>query len=146
MVAAQKKRLRYRQPAEQPVYRQPKRRGVSDGAVGWARRVAWPGRVFFVLVVVPVLLMLGSIYIHTVAAGLAAEAARLEEEKTTTEDEGERLEVRLTELSEPGRIRKLAKENLWMEDPGGKNLMTHDGSDGEDVANGGGEKDKRTGE
>jgi cell division protein FtsL len=99
-----------------------------------------------VLVVVPVLLMLGSIYIHTAAAKLAAEAVRLEEEKVWAEGEGERLKVQLTELSEPGRIRKLAKESLWMDDPGGKDLMTHDGSDGEDVANGGGEKDKRTGE
>ena len=107
--------------------------------------MARSGRAFVVFVVVPVLLMLGSIYVHTVAAGFAREAARLEEEKARAEGEGERLEVRVTELSEPGRIRALARESLWMEDPGAKDLRTHDGRNGEDVINGG-EQGKRTGE
>ena len=96
----------------------------------------------FVLLAVPVLLMLGSVYMHTVAAQLKGEAARLEEERNRAEGEGERLEVRLTELLEPGRIRALARENLGMQDPG-KDLY---GNDGEDVAGDGGEKDKATGE
>jgi cell division protein FtsL len=101
--------------------------------------------VFVLLVVVPVLLMLGSVYVHTAAAGLGAEVARLEEEETRAEDEGERLEVKITELSEPGRIRALAKRDLDMRDPDGKDLEVYDGSDGEDVVDGGGEK-KETGE
>ena len=96
--------------------------------------------------VVPLLLMLGSVYAHTVASELGGEAAQLEEEKAMAESEGERLEVRVTELSEPGRIRSLARDNLGMQDPGGKDLKTY-GSDGEDVAaNGGGEKNEGAGE
>ncbi|MDP8925982.1 MAG: cell division protein FtsL [Actinomycetota bacterium] len=122
-------------------------RGVSKemtGRVG--RRGAWKGRrVFVVLVVVPVLLMLGSVYVHNVAAGLKGETARLEEEKARAESEGERLDVRITELSEPQRIRAMARKQLQMRDPGGKELETY-GRDGEDVANGGGEKKKETGQ
>jgi cell division protein FtsL len=92
-----------------------------------------------VLVVVPVLLMLGSVYVHTVAVGLKEKAAQLEEEKTGAEGEGERLEVRVTELSEPGRIRGLARKNLQMRDPDSKELETY-GNDGEDVANDGEQK------
>ncbi|HZY57541.1 MAG TPA: cell division protein FtsL [Rubrobacteraceae bacterium] len=97
----------------------------------------------FVVLVVPVLLMLGSVYAHNVAADYGREVARLEEENARAENEGKRLEVRITELSEPGRIRALARENLQMRDPG-EDLRTQ-GSDGEDMANGGGEKDKGTG-
>ena len=98
-----------------------------------------------VLVVVPVLLMLGSVYVHNVAAGLKGETARLEEEKARAESEGERLDVRITELSEPQRIRAMARKQLQMRDPGGKELETY-GRDGEDVAIGGGEKKKETGQ
>lgn len=94
----------------------------------------------FVVLVVPVLLMLGSVYVHTMATALKGEADRLEEEKAIVEDEGEQLEVRITELSEPGRIRELARKNLGMRDPG-KDLITY-GSDGEDVVDEGGEKNK----
>ena len=98
------------------------------------------------MLVVPLVLMLGSVYAHTVASELGGEAAQLEEEKAMAESEGERLEVRVTELSEPGRIRSLARDNLGMQDPGGKDLKTY-GSDGEDVAaNGGGEKNEGAGE
>lgn len=89
-------------------------------------------------------MMLGSVYTHTVASELGGEVAQLEEEKATVESEGERLEVKVTELSDPGRIRSLAKDNLGMQDPGGKDLKIY-GSDGEDVANGGGEKNKGAG-
>jgi cell division protein FtsL len=138
-MAAPQRRLRYESPVGRPV------RGWLEGrgAPGRAQKRAWPrgawlGRVLMVLVV-PVL-MLGSVYVHTVAAELEGEANRLEEEKALAESEGERLEVQVTELSEPGRIRKLAKENLGMQDPG-KDLMTY-GRDGEDVVSGGGEKEK----
>ena len=102
------------------------------------------GRAFVALVLVPTFLMLGSVYLHTLATGLKGEAARLEEEKTGAESEGERLDVRVTELSDPGRIRALARKSLQMQDPGGSDLATY-GNDGEDVANGGGEKKKERG-
>ena len=98
------------------------------------------------LVVVPVLLMLGSVYVHTVVTELGEEVARLEEEESRAEDEGERLEVKVTELSEPGRIRALAKRDLDMKDPDGKDLETNGRSDGEDLVDGGGEKKKETSE
>jgi cell division protein FtsL len=130
-----------------PVQKRPEGRGVSQEATGrGGRRGAWKGRrAFVVLVVVPVLLMLGSVYVHNVAAGLKGETARLEEEKARVESEGERLDVRITELSEPQRIRVMARKQLQMRDPGGKELETY-GRDGEDVANGGGEKKKETGQ
>jgi cell division protein FtsL len=130
------------------------RKGDSSGGVPkkapggtskWKRRrEEWRGRRFVMLVIVPVLLMLGSVYVHTVAARLGDEVVRLEEEKKEAESEAERLEVRITELSEPGRIRALARGDLDMRDPNGEDLETYDGSDGEDVVDGGGEK-KETG-
>jgi cell division protein FtsL len=98
------------------------------------------------LVVVPIVLMLGSVYLHTVAVGLKEESIRLEEEKTEAEGEGERLEVQLTELSDPGRIRPLAEQSLQMRDPVAQDLETYDGSNGEDVVDGGGEKNEGTSE
>jgi cell division protein FtsL len=86
--------------------------------------------------------MLGSVYVHTVAARLEGEVARLEEQKNMAEGEGERLEVKLTELSVPERIRAQAKGNLGMRDPG-KDLY---GTNGEDLAVDGGEKDKALGQ
>ncbi len=94
------------------------------------------------LVVVPLLLMLGSVYLHTVASGLKGEAARLAEERARAEGEGERLEVRLTELSEPGRIRSLARKGLQMRDPGAQDFEAYDGIHGEDVVNEGEQKKK----
>lgn len=98
------------------------------------------------LVVVPIMLMLGSVYLHTVSVGLKEESIRLEEEKTKAEGEGERLEVQLTELSDPGRIRPLAEQSLQMRDPVAQDLETYDGSNGEDVVDGGGEKNEGTSE
>ncbi len=119
---------------------------APGGTPKWKRRrEAWRGRLFVMLVVVPVLLMLGSVYVHTVAARLGDEVVRLEEEKKEAESEAERLEVRITELSEPGRIRALARGDLDMRDPNGEDLETYDRSDGEDIVDGGGEK-KETGE
>ncbi len=138
-MAAPQRRYRAALPTEpaRPVRKRGPDRRPRD-AVEWRRR-------FAVLVVVPVLLMLGSVYVHNVAAGLKGETARLEEEKARVESEGERLDVRITELSEPQRIRVMARKQLQMRDPGGKELETY-GRDGEDVANGGGEKKKETGQ
>lgn len=140
-MAAPQRKVSYRpRLKEAPSARAPGK-GPVRGRTGLRR-----GRAFLALVVVPVVLMLGSVYVHTVAAGLGTEVARLEEEMAVAEGEGERLEVRVTELSEPGRIRDLAREDLGMRDPRGEDLEDYDGSYyGEDVADGG-EKQKGTGE
>lgn len=135
-MAAPQRRLVARPPVERPV-RGRKPEGRKSGAWSW--------RAFVVLVLVPVALMLGSVYAHTVEVGTGAEAARLEDEKATAEAEGERLEVRVAELSESGSIREAAKEDLGMRDPGGKDLGTY-GSEGEDVVDGGEESKKGAGE
>jgi cell division protein FtsL len=121
---------------ERPVRRRPEGWSTSKRAPGWT----WPrgarlGRAIVVLVA-PVLLMLGSVYVHTVASELKGDTVRLEDEKASAEGEGERLEVRITELSDPGRVRSLAKNDLSMRDAG-KDLETYS-SEGEDVTDGGG--------
>ena len=149
-MAAPQRRPRYRTSAGGAVRERDSPGGFPKKAPGGApkwkrRREVWRGRRFVMLVVVPVLLMLGSVYVHTVAARLGDEVVRLEEEKKEAESEAERLEVKITELSEPGRIRALARGDLDMRDPNGEDLETYDGSNGEDVVDGGGEK-KETGE
>ena len=96
------------------------------------------------LVVVPFVLMLGSVYVHTAAAGLQREAAVLQEEKARAEAEAERLEVKVTELSEPGRVRSLAEKDLGMRIPAGGDLKTYSGSEGKDLASEG-EEEKGSG-
>ena len=81
------------------------------------RKAAGRRRRFAMLVVVPVLLMLGSVYLHTVAAGLDAKAGDLEVRLDRVREEGERLEVRVAELSGAGRIREHAAEKLGMHEP-----------------------------
>ena len=123
-------------------------RGMPGGASRHAARArgqaARRRRAFLVLVVVPVVLMLGSVYVHTAAAELRGEAAVLQEEKARAEAEAERLEVRVTELSEPGRVRSLAEEDLGMRDPAGSDLKTYSGSEGEKRASEG-EEEKGSG-
>ena len=113
---------------EAPGGRAPRHAGRSKARAARGRRA------FLVLVVVPVVLMLGSVYAHTAAAGLRGEAAVLAEEKARAAAEAERLEVKATQLSEPGRVRDLAKRELGMRDPAGGDLKNYSGSDGEDVA------------
>ncbi|HKH76889.1 MAG TPA: hypothetical protein VKA51_08040 [Rubrobacteraceae bacterium] len=103
-----------------------------------------PWRAFVVVVMVPVLLMLGSVYVHAVAANLDAQAVRLGEEKARAEDEAERLEVKVTELSGPGRIRSLAGEDLGMRDPASEDLRTY-GGDGEGMTEDGTGEQKANG-
>ena len=103
------------------------------------RDVVGRRRQFAVLVVVPVLLMLGSVYLHTVSAGLTGRVALLEERLAQTRAEGERLEFRVAELSRADRVRPLAAEKLGMRDPGGKDLKPYE-VDREDGVRDGGEK------
>jgi cell division protein FtsL len=119
-------------PVARPVEkgRPPSRSAARQKAAGRRRR-------FAVIVVVPVLLMLGSVYLHTVAAGFAGKVAGLEERVVRAEIEGERLEVRVAELSGASRIRSLAAEKLGMRDPRAQDLEVYD-DDGEDGARNGG--------
>ena len=94
---------------------------------------------FAVVVVVPVVLMLGSVYLHTVAAGLTGEVAGLEERLDRAEAEGERLEIQVAELSGADRVRSLAAEKLDMRGPRGADLEVYY-EDGEDGTRRGGEE------
>ena len=87
---------------------------------------------FAILVVVPVLLMLGSIYLHTVSAGLEGRAAGLEQELDTARAQGERLEVDVAKLSAADRVRPLARDKLGMRDAGSADLEVIDGGERED--------------
>lgn len=100
------------------------------------RRTTRPeGRVqrrrFVALVVLPVLLMLGSVYLHTVAANFGDRAMALEEKHAGLLVEKETLEVEVSELSAPGRIRSMARENLGMRSPGAEDMRAYDREDGE---------------
>jgi cell division protein FtsL len=103
------------------------------------KKTAGRRRRFAVIIVVPVLLMLGSVYLHTVSAELAGRVADLEERLARTEAEGQKLGVRVAELSGAGRIRSLAAEKLKMQDPDGGDLKVYD-KDGEDGTRNGGEE------
>jgi cell division protein FtsL len=83
------------------------------------------------LVVVPVLLMLGSVYLHTVATALDTRAAELGVKLDRAGEEGERLKVRVAELSGAGRIRELAAEKLGMHEPDSNALKVY-GNEAED--------------
>lgn len=95
------------------------------------RKAAARRRRFAMLVVVPVLLMLGSVYLHTVAAGLDARAVDLDVRLERAVEEGQRLKVRVAELSGAGRIKELAEQRLGMHEPGSKALKVY-GSEAED--------------
>lgn len=99
-------------------------------------------RRFAVLVVVPVLLMLGSVYLHTVSGGLQSREAALQEELDGTRAAGERLEVEVAELSAADRVRPLARERLGMRDAGSADLKVlgeqrEDGTQNEGESRGG---------
>jgi cell division protein FtsL len=96
-------------------------------------------RRFAVLVVVPVVLMLGSVYLHTVSARLAGRVAGLEEQLARAEASGHKLGLRVAELSGAGRIRSLAAEELGMKEPDAADLEVY-GKDGEDGITNGGEQ------
>ena len=133
-MAAPQRRYRASAPAR-PLVRPAKRAGGAAAR----RKAAGRRRRFAVIVVVPVLLMLGSVYLHTVSAGLTGKVAYLEERLAQTQAEGERLEVRVAELSRANRIRTFAAEKLGMQDPTGADLEVY-GGDGEDGVRDGGEE------
>jgi hypothetical protein len=120
-------------PVSRPV--EGKRPGDAARRGAAARR-----RRFAVVVVVPVLLMLGSVYLHTVSAALTGRTASLQERVTQAQSRGERLEVRVAKLSGADRIRPLAGEKLGMQEPSGDDLKTYE-PDREDGTRDGGEKE-----
>jgi len=87
---------------------------------------------FAVLVVLPVLLMLGSVYLHTVSAGLEARTEGLRSEVEAARAQGERLEVEVAKLSAADRVRPLAREKLGMRDAGSADLEVFKGGERED--------------
>lgn len=130
------------QPRPQESPPQDQRAGGRRGPETSRRqRVSAGHRRFFTLVVVPVLLMLGSVYAHTVAAGFSEKVAKLEGQNAGTRVEGENLEVRLAELSSPDRVLGLARKELDMREPDGMDLRVY-GGNGEDVSQHGGEQAK----
>jgi cell division protein FtsL len=106
-MAAPQRRYRATLPTE-PAWPAPSRAPQKAPERASRRKAAGRRRRFAMLVVVPVLLMLGSVYLHTVSAGLEARAADLGVELGRVQDKGERLQVRVTELSGSARIRELA--------------------------------------
>ena len=114
-MAAPQRRYRATLPTE-PAWPAPSRAPHKPPERASRRKAAGRRRRFAMLVVVPVLLMLGSVYLHTVSAGLEARATDLGVELGRIQDKGERLQVRVTELSGSARIRELAGK-LGMRQP-----------------------------
>jgi cell division protein FtsL len=101
----------------------PAQKRVKDRTL--RRKAARRRRRFAMLVVVPVLLMLGSVYLNTLAARLDARAAELDVRLDRARDVGERLEVKVAELSGAERIRALAAEKLGMHEPKSTTLKVY---------------------
>jgi cell division protein FtsL len=116
-------------PAQKSAEDRSRERTLRQKAAGRRRR-------FGLLVVVPVLLMLGSVYLNTVAAGLDARAAALDVRLDKATEVGERLEVRVAKLSGAERIRALAAEKLGMHEPKSTTLKVY-GERAEDGKNNG---------
>ena len=122
-MAAPQRRYRATLPTE-PAWPAPSRVPQRSPERVLRKRAAGRRRRFAMLVVVPVLLMLGSVYLHTVSAGLDARATELGEKLGRVQDEGERLQVRVTELSGSARIRELAGK-LGMRQPDSDTLRVY---------------------
>lgn len=105
------------------------------------KRAAANRRRFVILVVVPVLLMLGSVYLHTVSANLGDRVATLEEQNARASAVKETLDVQVSELSAPGRIRAEAHA-IGMKEPSSANLNLYENSREDGVRNGGEEAQK----
>ena len=121
-----------------PGYRPVRRRTGKPTRLAPQRKASAHRRQFSMLVVVPVLLMLGSVYLHTVSAELGDWVAVLEEQRVRAAAERERLDVQVSELSAPGRIRVEAQA-LGMREPDSTDLRVYE-SNGEDEIQNGGEQ------
>ena len=121
--------------------RRPGRRGPGSGLGKQARtdprkRAEAYRRRFALLVVIPMLLMLGSVYLHTVSANLGDRVAVLGEQNARASAEKETLDVEVSELSAPGRIRDAARA-IGMKEPGSANLNVYENSREDGIRNGG---------
>jgi cell division protein FtsL len=121
-MAASQRRHKATLPTEPAWPAQKNARGRSQDST---RKAADRRRRFAMLVVVPVLLMLGSVYLNTVAAGLDARAAELDVRLDRAREVGERLEVKVAELSGAERIVALAAEKLGMHEPKSNTLKVY---------------------
>ena len=121
-MAASQRRHKATLPTEPAWPAQKNARGRSQDST---RKAADRRRRFAMLVVVPVLLMLGSVYLNTLAAGLDARAAELEVRLDRAREVGERLEVKVAELSGAERIVALAAEKLGMHEPKSTTLKVY---------------------
>ncbi len=138
MAAPQRHEVRPAPPAR------PVRKGAGRPAIRAPQRRAAVRRWrFSILVVVPVLLMLGSVYLHTVSANLGDRVVILEEQRVRVTAEKENLDVRVSRLSAPGRIRTEAQA-LGMREPSSADLRVYE-SNGEDEAQDGGEQAQENG-
>jgi cell division protein FtsL len=111
-------------------------RGRSSGGISKRKsykEAALRRRRFAVVVVLPALLMIGSVYVHTVSAGVQEQIDGLEERLARAKAEKQELEVRISELSQPGRVREGARQ-LGMRDAAGADIEVYakDGEDGTD--------------
>ena len=136
-MAASQRRLKATLPTEPAWPAQKNARGRSQDST---RKAADRRRRFAMLVVVPVLLMLGSVYLNTLAAGLDARAADLHVRLDRAREVGERLEVKVAELSGAERIVALAAEKLGMHEPKSNTLKVY-GVRAEDGKNDGAPKE-----
>jgi cell division protein FtsL len=121
-MAASQRRHKATLPTEPAWPAQKNARGRSQDST---RKAADRRRRFAMLVVVPVLLMLGSVYLNTLAAGLDARTAELDVRLDRAREVGERLEVKVAELSGAERIVALAAEKLGMHEPKSNTLKVY---------------------
>jgi cell division protein FtsL len=136
-MAASQRRHKATLPTEPAWPAQKNARGRSQDST---RKAADRRRRFAMLVVVPVLLMLGSVYLNTLAAGLDARVAELELRLDRAREVGERLDVKVAELSGAERIVALAAEKLGMHEPKSNTLKVY-GVRAEDGKNDGAPKE-----
>lgn len=96
-----------------------------------------------VLVVAPVLLMLGSIYVHSVAASISERVAGLEQSLEMAEVRQENLDLRLTRRSSPERVRSEARALGLREPVGDLKVYGSQREDGTDASRRAGEEQSR---
>ena len=138
MAAPQRHEARSAAPLQRP-----DRRGPGKQARPASRKRADANRRrFAMLVVIPVLLMLGSVYLHTVSVNLGDRVAVLGEQNARASAEKETLDVQVSELSAPGRIRAEARA-IGMKEPGSANLNVY--KNREDGVRNGGEAAQKNG-
>ncbi len=130
----------------QPVRPGPERVTRRRPSVRERRTARGQKRRFALVVLLPVLLMLGSVYLHAVSNGLEGRVAGMENELEAAKAQGERLEVEVAKLSSADRVRPLAREKLGMRDANSADLEVYrenqreDGNTNAGAKEGGGQR------